>query len=342
MKKRNRYQSRRKTPWDNLNEEQRTPLQTYLRDLYKERFSYHHQSLEEMNDSYVFDQYSPKDCPYCGSTNFVRNGRYKATGLQRYTCRDCQKSFCITTGTIFQDHKISIGEWMQFLLNLFDYVSLNADSKNNKNSFTTSRFWLQKVFLVLRNYQDQIVLCGKVYLDETYYSVRKSDLIRKDDGKLLRGISKNQICISAAADKRRVFCKIAGNGKPTSEKTLSIFKDHIKKKSTLIHDGEQAHETLVDALKLKEEIYLSDETKGMDDLENPLDRINNVHSLLKWFLDSHSSFLRKNIDGFVNLFVFTMNPPHNRLEKVEVFLEMAINTRVSLKYRDFYKKNLLQ
>ena len=163
-------------------------------------------------------------------------------------------------------------------------------------------------------------------------------MVRKDDGSLLRGISRNQICIAAAADSRRVFCKTTGNGKPSSEKILSVFKDHIKRRSTLIHDGEHAHEALVDTLKLKEEVYLSDETKGMDDLENPLDRINNVHSLLKWFLESHSSFLRKNLDGFINLFVFIMNPPHNRLEKVELFLEMAIKTRVSLRYRDFYKK----
>lgn len=334
-----RSQSRRKTPWDGLSEEERTPLQSFLRNLYIEQFDYHHQSLATMNDSSVLDQYTPADCPYCGSVKFVRNGHYKSTGLQRYTCTDCHQSFCITTGTIFEDHKISIGEWMQYLLNLFDYVSLNADSKNNKNSFTTSRYWLQKVFLVLESYQDSTVLSGKVYLDETYWSERKSDLERNKDGFLLRGISRNQICIATAADKKCIYCKVEGNGKPSSEGILRVFKGHIKPHATLIHDGEHAHESLVEALKLKEEVHLSEEMKGLKDADNPLDRINNIHAFLSWFLRAHSSFMRTNLNGYLNLFAFIMNPPHDKLKKVEIFLELAIKSRVTLKYRDFYKKH---
>ena len=338
MKNKNkRSQSRRKTPWDDLMEEERTPLQSFLRDLYRTRFDYHHQSLDEMNDSELFDKYVPVCCPYCGSTHFIRFGKYKVTNLQRYLCKDCQQSFCVTTGTIFEDHKISIGEWLQYLLNLFDYVSLNAGSKNNKNSFTTSRYWLQKVFLVLRHYQDDIVLSGRVYLDETYIKVRKQDVERKEDGKEYRGISRNQICIATAADRRRIFCKVEGIGQPTSEETLEIFKGHIKKRSTLIHDGDPAHNSLVKKLSLKEEVYYTDDTKGLSDEENTLDRINNVHSLLQYFLNSHSGFFRKYTDDYLNLFVFIMNPPHNKLQKAELFLDIAIRTRVSLKYREFYK-----
>jgi transposase-like protein len=332
-----RSQSRRRTPWDHLSEDECTPLQAYLRDVYQERFAYHHQSLGDMNDNAVFDKYTPESCPYCGSVQFVRNGHYKATGLQRYKCKDCLQSFCITTKTIFEDHKISIGEWLHYLLNLFDYVSLNAGSKNNKNAFTTSRYWLQKIFLVLEDYQDDIMLSGKVYLDETFYAKRKRDLARKENGKLLRGISSNQICIATAADKRRVYCKVEGEAKPTSEKTLEIFKEHIRKRSTLIHDGDASHNELVNALRLKQEIHYSADTKGLDDTDNPLDRINDVHSLLKIFLDSHSGFLREYLQDYLNLFVLISNPPYNKLEKADLFLERALRTRASLKYRDFYK-----
>ena len=339
MKNKNiRSQSRRKTPWDDLNEEERTPLQSFLRSLYIGSYEYHHQSLSAMNDSAVLDKYLPSCCPYCGSVKYVRNGHYKSTGLQRYICCECHQSFCITTGTIFEDHKLSIGEWMQYLLNLFDYVSLNAGSKNNRNTFTTSRYWLQKVFLVLESYQDNIVLRGKIYLDETYWTERKGDLIKAEDGKLLRGISRNQICIASAADRTRIFCRVEGNGKPSSEGILQVFSGHIQKGSKLIHDGEAARNDLVNHLHLKEEVYLTEETSGLDDAENPLNRINHVHALLAWFLGSHSSFMRENLNGYLNLFALIMNPPHNKLEKVELFLKMAINTHVSLKYRDFYKK----
>ena len=182
------------------------------------------------------------------------------------------------------------------------------------------------------------MLRGKIYLDETYWTERKGDLIKAEDGKLLRGISRNQICIASAADRTRIFCRVEGNGKPSSEGILQVFSGHIQKGSKLIHDGEAAHNDLVNHLHLKEEVYLTEETSGLDDAENPLNRINHVHALLAWFLGSHSSFMRENLNGYLNLFALIMNPPHNKLEKVELFLEMAINTHVSLKYRDFYKK----
>jgi hypothetical protein len=111
MKSRIRSQSRWKTPWDTLSKAEITPMQKYLRDLYKSGYDSHHKSLAEMNDVDLFDSYYPESCPYCQSEEFVRDGFYK-TGLQRYTCRHCRKTFCITTGTVFEDHKISVGEWI--------------------------------------------------------------------------------------------------------------------------------------------------------------------------------------------------------------------------------------
>ena len=336
MKSRIRSQSRRKTPWDNLSDAKITPMQEYLRDLYKGSYDFHHKSLAEMNDVRLFDSYLPQTCPYCQSDSFVRNGYY-SSGLHRYTCKHCRQSFCITTGTIFEDHKISVGEWMQYLLNLFDFVSLNSDSKNNRNSFTTSRYWLQKVFLVLQDYQESTILKGDVYLDETYYSVSKADAVRKN-GKLLRGISRNKMCIGVAVDKSHVYCRYEGNGKPDAERTRSTYQEHIKKRSHLIHDDENSHGLLVSTLNLKETVYASSELKGLEDAENPLDRVNNIHSMLKIFLNSHSGFLRKDIQGYLDLFAFIMNPPANKLKKVELFLEMAVNKRIRLRYREFYKR----
>ena len=89
---------------------------------------------------------------------------------------------------------------------------------------------------------------------------------------------------------------------------------------------------------LEETVYTSEELKGLEDEDNPLDRINNIHALLKLFLDSHSGFLREDIQGYLDLFAFIMNPPFNKLRKVELFLEMAIKRKTQLRYRIFYKR----
>ena len=68
---------------------------------------------------------------------------------KRYFCKTCGRRFTPTTGTIFEDHKLSISEWIEFLLNLFGYSSLNLNSKVNKNANTTAKYWLKKIFLLL-------------------------------------------------------------------------------------------------------------------------------------------------------------------------------------------------
>ena len=61
-----------------------------------------------------------------------------------------------------------------------------------------------KTFEVLKGIQDNVVLDGTVYLDETYFTKVKSKLTTKN-GKKLRKIARNKICLlytSDAADDR--------------------------------------------------------------------------------------------------------------------------------------------
>ena len=48
-------------------------------------------------------------CPVCGATHVVRNGKRK-DGTQKYICKDCGKSFVITTNSI-----VSGTRWHNFV-----------------------------------------------------------------------------------------------------------------------------------------------------------------------------------------------------------------------------------
>ena len=165
MRKSEAHNSRRKTPWDG--EESLTPLQAFLKEHYDERYQSHHKKVEDSGESEMVNSFLPAKCPFCASVSFKKNG-YTASGVQRYKC-ECSKTFLPSTGTIFDDHKLSVSEWMEYCLNLFRHVSILADSWSNKNAYNISRYWLQKLFLTLEGVQDGIVLSGKVWLDETYY-----------------------------------------------------------------------------------------------------------------------------------------------------------------------------
>ena len=67
---------------------------------------------------------------------------------------------------------------------------------------STSKYWLEKLFLTLENSQNALVLSDTVWLDETYYSLLMRDRQVDEKGNYLRGLSRNQICIGVATDKK--------------------------------------------------------------------------------------------------------------------------------------------
>ena len=327
-----KYASRRSTPWDKT---ERTPMQEFIKTNYDEAWNQKHTLAVDTNEADLVNAVVPEKCPFCQERDYVKKG-LTHNGIQRYLCRSCGRKFLPTTGTIFDEHKISIREWIDYCLNILRYVSITADSWNNKNDFKTSRYWLQKLFLLLEDYPNTIKLSDRVWLDETFYSLRSEDIEKKDDGTKLRGISKNKMCIGVACDKHRVICFYEGNGRPTQKQTYETFMSHIQEGATLVHDEDQAHKKLVKKLHLKNEAYSSKALKGMPDSENPLNRVNEVHARLKNFLNAHSGFKRDDLQHYLNLFTFVMNPPSDKLEKVEILLNLAFENPKTLRYRDFY------
>lgn len=311
-------------------------MQEFLHQHYSTRYDDRHPLLSETGETLLINSYMPKVCPHCTSDTFKMNGRTK-NGVQRYKCTVCFQTFTPVTNTIFEDHKISLSEWIEYALNIFRYVSVNADSWNNRNAFTTSRYWLEKLFITLESYQHDFIFTDQVWLDETFYSVRSSDIIKTEEGNKLRGLSSNQMCIGVVCDKNRTLCIFEGYGKPSQKKTYESFKDHIAIGSTMIHDKENAHKKLVKELHLNSIVYDSKKIKYLNDKDNPLNRVNRIHNLLKGFLHAHTSFNRDNIQGFLNLFSFVMNPPDNHLEKVEVLMDLAFRNPKTLRYREFYR-----
>ena len=335
MRKSDYKKSRRKTPWDGVKD--LNPTQAFLKEHYEERYNNHHQKVADSGEAEMVNYYAPSKCPFCGSKKFKKKG-YTNSGVQRYIC-ECSKAFVPTTGTIFDDHKLSIVEWMEYCLNLFRHVSITADSWNNKNAFNTSRYWLQKLFLSLEGVQNNIVLSGTVWLDETYYRVRSEDVEYNEDGNKLRGISKNQIRIGVATDNINTLFLVEGKGKPSQKKTYETFGGRIAANSTLIHDKEAAHKKLVKELALNSISYASKDLKGLLDEDNPLYPVNRAHAIMKMFLNSHSGFMRDDLQGYLNLFSFVTNPPDEMLEKVELVINLAFCNPKVLRYRDFYGLN---
>lgn len=332
-----RTRSRRKTPWDGVPADELDSFEIFLRREYHEHYSVHHVSISETDEAQLLNSFEIRTCHLCGSTRIRKDGFAKSR-LQRYYCNDCRQNFVITTGTIFDSHKLPISEWIEFCIDVFGYGSTSLTSKANKNSITTSNYWLNKLFLLLKDYSDSIIVKGKIQIDETYYRKRNDELKRTKEGKQFRGLSRNQEGIYTACDENGiVYARANGTGKPSQKRCWESLGTHIGSGSLMIHDKERAHRVLVRNLNLKEKVYDASRLKDLSDKRNPMNQINQVHNQMQKFLDSHPGFNREHLQDYINLFMFITNPPDDPLEKIRLILEMGLTKPISLRYRKLYQ-----
>jgi transposase-like protein len=322
------------TPWDHLDDSELTSAQALVAAGHRSAYRFRHESFD--GDADFFNSFERKTCPYCNSMELIKFG-FDTSGIRRYRCKVCTKTFTPVTGTIFEEHKLPLPAWSDFLVQLFSFESINVITREDRRSETTIPYWIAKVFAVLEGIQDKMVLTGRVQIDETFYPVPIAEEVSVD-GKRLRGLSRNKICIAVGCDDSgRSFYARAGFGKPSTKRAMEAYGLHIKNGSLLIHDMEKAHRKLVQELELKEEVHNSKLISRLDDSENPLREVNRLCFLLKRFLDSHSGFNRENLDGWLNLFSVIMNQPSEKMEKAAMVLNRAMDNFKTLRFRDFYR-----
>ena len=177
----------------------------------------------------------------------------------------------------------------------------------------------------------------RFWTDETYLKLMPKDLKRDEKGRLLRGLSRNNLCIMTLTDGTRTVLIADGTGKP-SRKRMRKLIPHIKPGSHMIDDGEKSHVVLVEELSLTREIHKTAETKGLSDKENPMDLINTVHRFFKRFMKTHGGYSREELQDWCNLFSFVLNHHNDIPGAIKDLFEMAVSTRKVIRYRELMSK----
>lgn len=322
------------TPWDDAPDDELAPAQLLVRDSQRSIYAFRHERFG--GDADFFNGYARDSCPRCRAPSPAKDG-FNRAGVQRYRCPACGAVFTPVTGTVFDNAKLPVAAWADFILQALSFESVAAMTREDRRADTTSPYWMAKLFAVLEGVQDETVLSGRVWVDETYWPVASKDAVRRPDGKLPRGLSRNQICIGVGVDDRgrSVYLK-EGVGKTSKSKTRAAFGTRIERGSVLFHDMEPSHSVLVDGLELDSRRYNAKLLKGVPDGLNPLEPVNRKCFLVKEFLGSHSGFDREDIQGYLDLFSVAMNPPTDKLEKVALVLDRAMRYPKTLRFRDFY------
>lgn len=144
-------------------------------------------------------------CPYCSGKEVVCNG--SASGLQRFKCRGCAKTFNALTGTPLARLRMK-GKWVAQAEALRDGLSLSQVAERLNISQRTAFNWRHK-FLALPKKVMAGALAGIVEADETYFlesfKGQKRGMARaprRRGGKAKKpGSSKEQIPVLVSRDR---------------------------------------------------------------------------------------------------------------------------------------------
>ena len=239
-------------------------------------------------------------CPACGSSDCIKDG-HTANGTERYLCKECGHTFILVSKSIFNSMKIDFDILARYVQLMSFNLPLEAVEELCDVSHPTALLWRHKIFATVNEYQDKVWLRDRVWIDETYMA--DSSVLHEDGDIKKRGLSRQKVCIVVAIDiHKNIYAVVHGNGKPSAKRIYKALKDHIKPGSILIHDGDKAHNLLIEKLQLKSEVYIAD-THSKEYLEN-MALINNLFSWLKRYLFRFIGMKKENLQAYLNWFVY--------------------------------------
>lgn len=118
-------------------------------------------------------------CPHCGSVHFIKHGFY--SGIQRYRCKDCHKTFSKTTESLWYYSKKSSNLWVNFIGLFLQKKTLRQCADELNISLGTSFYWRHKVMNLLKvthmsginplNLKGDVFISAAVFQETEYNSV---------------------------------------------------------------------------------------------------------------------------------------------------------------------------
>lgn len=239
-------------------------------------------------------------CPSCGFPDCVRDGKTPA-GHQRFRCPLCHTAFSSLTGTVLECSKKELYIWERFIACMCYNAPIDLAAEICGIDHKTAFDWRHRVFATVNDYQERLLLSGRVWIDEFYLTDK--DIAHSADFESKRGLSKNKICIAVAIDAfKNVVVVICGHGKPSGKRIKEALQSHISQGSMIVHDKERAHNLLIKATKCTDQAYKSD--PGDQRYLEAMALMNDLCAWLRRYLSRFPGMKKANLQSYLNWFVY--------------------------------------
>lgn len=254
-----------------------------------------------------------KVCPICGCVNIVCNGHQK-DGKQRYKCKDCGKTFVITSNSIVSGTRKSLVTWGMFVQCTINQYSLRKTAKRCGIHKNTAFIWRHKLLDALQDVLSLTVLEGIIEADETFFSVsykgnhKNSTFVmprkphRRGSSIHTRGLSHEKVCVPCAISRNGYAVSTISNlGRISIRNLHNAFDNKLQSNSILCTDKlasyiQFSRDNNLNLIQLRS----GKSIQGIYHIQH----INRYHGDLKDFIRSFKGVSTKYLNNYLTLFSF--------------------------------------
>jgi len=246
-------------------------------------------------------------CPSCLSCSISGNGKFK--GVQRYVCRDCNKYFRDSTGSL--TYNLKKGELLpKYLYNMLLGYSIKKCSEQTGICVQTSFDWRHKI-LNSFNELRPADFGGIVESDDIFFLesekgsrniTRKS---RKRGSKATkRGISNQQVSVVITQDRKQSKeMVVVKKGRITKKSLDKVLGGRIKEGSTLCTDSHRSYTAFTKANGIEHQKFIANKGQRVKDKIYHVQNVNNTASRLRNWMKPFNGVATKYLQNYLNWFM---------------------------------------
>jgi transposase-like protein len=249
-------------------------------------------------------------CLHCGSSSVIKHG--KKNGVQRFRCKDCDKTFNDLTLTPMANSHVKLDEWIKYAKCMVMGFSIRKSARICDVSVKTSFYMRHRLLDAVRNFQGIGKVSGIVEMDETFLPESFKGNHKKSGFKMprksrkrgkqvkTRGISKEQVCISTAIDrKNNIIFEMVTKGRIGTVDLERLFKDRLDPDSLICTDSHPSYNKFVKKYASEHIKIASGKHKnGVYHIAH----VNSIHSKFKKWITRFNGVATKYLTNYLHWF----------------------------------------
>ena len=255
----------------------------------------------------------------------------------RHTCNNCNKSFSVLAGTIFEDSKLPLPTWFQIItlmLNAKSGISAKEIQRNTGVTYKTAYYaWMRiRIGMLI----DDTKLNGIIEMDESYFGgkARANKKVSDEDVSLAttttkRGRGTNKVSVVGMV-QRKGMVKTKVIEKLTKRNLLYMLKTYAKNEnSILVTDGFKTYkslETYIDRLEINHSKQFSKGIVHVNTIEGFWSYVKNG------IKGSFKAISKKYLPFYMVEYEWKFNNRNFKGNELEKFLKNALNQEKELEH----------